>query len=89
MFSGCATTTDKSSVFWTYTLITYDSEQEPEREAEPGLAAGGQVRTPTGEQYGLYLFPLTEQEQTLDLVRTARDERAWSSSSSWAPSPDW
>jgi two-component system sensor histidine kinase MtrB len=65
-------TLDKSSVFWTYTLITYDSEQEPEREAEPGLAAGGQVRTPTGEQYGLYyLFPLTEQEQTLDLVRTA------------------
>ena len=61
-------------MFWTYTLITYDSEQEPEREAEPGLAAGGQVRTPTGEQYGLYyLFPLTEQEQTLDLVRTARD----------------
>lgn len=65
-------TLDKSSVFWTYTLITYDSEQEPERAAEPGLAAGGQVRTPTGEQYGLYyLFPLTEQEQTLDLVRTA------------------
>ncbi|HMG28664.1 MAG TPA: MtrAB system histidine kinase MtrB [Jiangellaceae bacterium] len=65
-------TESKNSVFWTYTLITYGSEQGPDRAAEPGLAAGGQVLTPTGERYGLYyLFPLTEQEQTLDLVRTA------------------
>jgi two-component system, OmpR family, sensor histidine kinase MtrB len=62
------------SLFWTYTSISYRATPDsgPEPDPEPGLAVGGQLRTPGGEQYGLYyLFPLTEQQQTLDLVRTA------------------
>jgi two-component system, OmpR family, sensor histidine kinase MtrB len=61
------------SLFWTYTSISYRPTPDagPEPGPEPGLAVGGQLRTPGGEQYGLYyLFPLTEQQQTLDLVRT-------------------
>jgi two-component system sensor histidine kinase MtrB len=61
------------SLFWTYTSISYRAAPDagPEPEPEPGLAVGGQLRTPDGDQYGLYyLFPLTEQQQTLDLVRT-------------------
>ena len=61
------------SLFWTYTSVSYRPTPDagPEPGPEPGLAVGGQLRTPGGEQYGLYyLFPLTEQQQTLDLVRT-------------------
>jgi two-component system, OmpR family, sensor histidine kinase MtrB len=61
---------DKRLIFWTYTLISYrgDSPTPP----VPGMVAGAQIIPPSGEPYGLYyLFPLTEQQETLDLVRTA------------------
>jgi two-component system, OmpR family, sensor histidine kinase MtrB len=61
---------DKRSIFWTYTLISYRGDPPPP--SVPGMVAGGQVISPSGEPYGLYyLFPLTEQQETLDLVRTA------------------
>nr|WP_298329624.1 MtrAB system histidine kinase MtrB [Haloactinopolyspora sp.] len=54
-------------VFRTYTLIEY-----PDRQNVPGLVVGGQVIDPTGGEYELYyLFPLTEQQQTIDVVLTA------------------
>ncbi|MGH8776660.1 MAG: MtrAB system histidine kinase MtrB [Jiangellaceae bacterium] len=63
------------STFWTYTSISYrpdDFALDPAGPAAAGLAVGGQIRTPSGEQYGLYfLFPLDEQQQTHDLVRAA------------------
>jgi len=64
----------RPSLFWTYTSISYEPAPDggDEPKPEPGLAVGGQLRTPSGIQYGLYyLFPLTEQQQTLDLVRAA------------------
>jgi two-component system, OmpR family, sensor histidine kinase MtrB len=63
-------TDEKRSVFWTYTEISYRAD-DPAAPV-PGLVAGAQIIPPSGEQYGLYfLFPLTEQQETLDLVRTA------------------
>jgi two-component system sensor histidine kinase MtrB len=54
-------------MFWTYTEI-----QRADRDtSEPAIAVGGRVFT-VDEQYGLYyLFPLTEQAQTLSVVWTA------------------
>ena len=61
---------EKRSIFWTYTLISYRGEPAPP--SVPGLVAGAQIIAPSGDAYGLYyLFPLTEQQETLDLVRTA------------------
>jgi two-component system, OmpR family, sensor histidine kinase MtrB len=61
---------EKRSIFWTYTLISYRGEPPPP--AVPGMVAGAQIIAPSGDAYGLYyLFPLTEQQETLDLVRTA------------------
>jgi two-component system sensor histidine kinase MtrB len=61
---------EKRSMFWTYTLISYRGDPEPP--PVPGMVAGAQIIPPSGNPYGLYfLFPLTEQQQTLDLVRTA------------------
>jgi two-component system sensor histidine kinase MtrB len=61
---------DKRSIFWTYALLTYRGEPAPA--SVPGMVAGAEIIAPSGEAYGLYyLFPLTEQQQTLDLVRTA------------------
>ncbi|RIQ15683.1 MtrAB system histidine kinase MtrB [Jiangella rhizosphaerae] len=54
-------------VFRTYTSIHYLDGREV-----PGLAVGGQITDPYGTDYELYyLFPLTEQQQTVDLVLTA------------------
>ncbi len=54
-------------MFWTYTEIL----RADRATREPAIAVGGRVFT-VDEQYGLYyLFPLTEQEQTLNVVRTA------------------
>jgi two-component system, OmpR family, sensor histidine kinase MtrB len=54
-------------LFWTYTEI----ERADRDTAEPAIAVGGRVIT-VDEQYGLYyLFPLTEQAQTLSVVWTA------------------
>jgi two-component system sensor histidine kinase MtrB len=61
--------TDKRSIFWTYTLISY---RDPTLPPVPGMVAGAEIIAPSGDAYGLYyLFPLTEQQETLDLVRTA------------------
>jgi two-component system, OmpR family, sensor histidine kinase MtrB len=54
-------------VFSTYTEIVY-----PDDDVQPGLAVGGQIAAPVGGLYEIYyLYPLTEQQQTLDLVRRA------------------
>lgn len=54
-------------LFSTYTSIDYTDGP-----SVPGLAVGGQVSAPTGEQFELYyLFPLTDQQETIGLVRTA------------------
>ncbi|NED97302.1 HAMP domain-containing histidine kinase [Phytoactinopolyspora alkaliphila] len=59
----------EARVFRTYTAIPAD---EPEADPEPILTVGGQVTAPTGDEYELYyLFPLTEQQNSIDLVRTA------------------
>ena len=56
---------------WTYTEIEY--EQDTGRAAVPGIVAGSQITLPAdGGTYTLYyLFPMSEQEQTLSLVRRA------------------
>jgi two-component system sensor histidine kinase MtrB len=58
---------EELQLFWTYTEI-----QRADRDSgEPAIAVGGRVFT-ADEQYGLYyLFPLTEQAQTLSVVWTA------------------
>lgn len=57
----------EARVFRTYTSIDYGDQPNV-----PGLVVGGQVIDPTGGEYGLYyLFPLTEQQQTIDVVLTA------------------
>ncbi|MEU5751663.1 MtrAB system histidine kinase MtrB [Streptomyces sp. NPDC047829] len=49
-----------------YTRITYDSDGA----SQPGLVIGKQVNDPNGEPYQLYyLFPLTQEEESLSLVR--------------------
>ena len=63
-------TAEKRSVFWTYTEISYRGN--PPQAPVPGMVAGAQIIPPSEEPYGLYyLFPLTEQQETLDLVRAA------------------
>ncbi|MBB5788487.1 MtrAB system histidine kinase MtrB [Jiangella mangrovi] len=58
---------DEDRVFSTYTSIHY-----PDAPDVPGLAVGGRIIDPFGGTYELYyLFPLTEQQQTIDLVLTA------------------
>jgi two-component system sensor histidine kinase MtrB len=57
------------AVYRTYTTVRYDDATPP----VPGLVVGGQVLVPantTNEVYELYyLFPLTEQQRALDLLR--------------------
>ena len=54
-------------VFSTYTEVRYSDGR-----VEPGLAVGGQIAAPVGGLYDIYyLYPLTEQQQTLDLMRRA------------------
>lgn len=51
---------------------TYTSLQYRDGGSVPALAVGGVVTTQTGERFDLYyLFPLTEQQNTLDLVTAA------------------
>jgi two-component system sensor histidine kinase MtrB len=60
--------TDETKLFDTYTRIDYNGEA-----SQPGLAIGSQLRVvSTGEHYEVYfLFPLTAQQQTLDVVQRA------------------
>ncbi|MDX6238875.1 MAG: two-component system, OmpR family, sensor histidine kinase MtrB [Kribbellaceae bacterium] len=61
---------DETKVFDTYALLTYEQGVKP---SEPGLVIGSQVRVnATGERYEAYfLFPLTAQKETLDVVQRA------------------
>jgi two-component system sensor histidine kinase MtrB len=56
---------------WTYTRIVTTTEDGTV--SEPGIVVGSQVQLPAdGQTYTLYfLFPLTEEEETLDLVTRA------------------
>ncbi|MGZ4581726.1 MAG: MtrAB system histidine kinase MtrB [Nocardioidaceae bacterium] len=67
-------TVDKSvegGISWTFTKIRY--ERRVYRSATPGVVTGTQLTLPAdGGTYSLYyLFPMTEEEQTLSLVRRA------------------
>ena len=57
--------------WWAYTRIVYSPPADPA--TSPGLAVGSQLTLPTeGGTYGVYyVFPLTEQQQTLNVVRNA------------------
>ncbi len=57
-----------ASPAWTYTTIV--TETRGEVISEPGVIVGSQVKLPAdGRTYGLYfIFPLDEEEETLDLV---------------------
>ena len=63
---------DSSSTAWTYTTIRETTADGATTE-EPGIVVGSQVRLPAdSETYTLYyLFPLSEQEETLALVTRA------------------
>jgi two-component system, OmpR family, sensor histidine kinase MtrB len=60
--------TDDTKLWDTYTKINYTGGK-----SEPGLAIGSQVRVnTTGQRYEVYfLFPLTAQKETLDVVQRA------------------
>jgi len=63
------------STAWTYTEIRRSEGTGPDARAtrEPGIVVGSQVQLPSdGQTYTLYfLFPLTEEEETLSLVTRA------------------
>ncbi len=62
---------DRAGTFWTYGVIRYLPDTR--RAAVPGVIAGSQIVLPAdGGTYTLYyLFPMTDQAQTLSLVRGA------------------
>jgi two-component system sensor histidine kinase MtrB len=62
----------RAGTAWTYTDIRTETPAGEER-TEPGIVVGSQVRLPAdGELYTLYyLFPLTEEQETLALVTRA------------------
>ncbi len=59
---------DESKLYDTYTQIRYDDQP-----SQPGLVLGSQIRVnSTGERFEVYfLFPLTAQQETLDVVQRA------------------
>jgi two-component system, OmpR family, sensor histidine kinase MtrB len=61
---------DNKRLWDTYTTIRYD---DTDREPTPGLVVGSQVQvTSSGDRYEMYfLFPLTQQAETLDVVQRA------------------
>ena len=63
---------DSSATAWTYTTIR-ETADDGTTTAQPGIVVGSQVRLPAdSETYTLYyLFPLSEQEETLALVTRA------------------
>ena len=60
--------TDEPGAWYAYTRVVYD-----EGEPVPGIVVGNQLIVPgTGQIYGLfYVYPLTEQQQSLFVVRGA------------------
>ncbi|AYY12063.1 HAMP domain-containing protein [Actinobacteria bacterium YIM 96077] len=65
--------TGEARVFHTYTAIPGENGSLDNQDGSlPVLAVGGQVTDPSGAQYEMYyLFPLTEEQETIGLVRTA------------------
>ncbi|MGZ4633497.1 MAG: MtrAB system histidine kinase MtrB, partial [Actinomycetes bacterium] len=61
----------RTGTSWTYSRIDY--QPDTGKPSEPGIVTGSQLTLPAdGGTYTLYyLFPMTEQEQTLSLVRRA------------------
>jgi two-component system sensor histidine kinase MtrB len=63
---------DRPGTFYAYSRVHYDDDAQPD---EPGLVAGSQIQVSTGsttEVYSLfYVFPLAEQQQSLQVVRSA------------------
>jgi len=61
----------RTGTAWTYTLIHY--EDDTGKVSVPGIVAGSRLTLPSdGGTYTLYyLFPMSDQEQTLSLVRRA------------------
>jgi two-component system sensor histidine kinase MtrB len=66
-----ATVESEPGTSWTYTRVVY--EPGSGRSSAPGIVAGTQVDVPSdGTTYALYyLFPMTDEAQTLSLVRRA------------------
>jgi two-component system, OmpR family, sensor histidine kinase MtrB len=62
---------DRTGTSWTYATVRYD--ESTGRPAVPGVVTGSQLTLPAdGGTYTLYfLFPMTEEQQTLSLVRRA------------------
>ena len=62
---------ERPGTSWTYSLVRY--EEDTRQPSVPGIVAGSQITLPSdGGTYALYyLFPMSEQEQTLSLVRRA------------------
>ena len=57
-------------VVWTYATIRYDPTTR--KPAVPGVITASQLTLPDGSVYDVfYLFPMTEEEKTLTLVRSA------------------
>lgn len=67
-FDGAGRTTA-----WTYTEIVHRDPDSAETSSVPGIIVGSQVQMPSdGKTYTLYyLFPLTEEQETLGLVTRA------------------
>ncbi|TWH00701.1 two-component system sensor histidine kinase MtrB [Nocardioides sp. J9] len=61
------------STAWTYTEIVTRADGRGEATSEPGIIVGSQLQLPAdGKTYTLYyLFPLTEEQETLRLVTRA------------------
>ena len=68
-----STSTTSSETAWTYTTIRTTVDRRGRPRSSPGIAVGSQVQLPADSQtYTLYyLFPLSEQEETLALVTRA------------------
>jgi two-component system, OmpR family, sensor histidine kinase MtrB len=62
--------TDEPGAWYAYTRVVYDDDGS---EPVPGIVVGNQLIVPgTGQIYGLfYVYPLTEQQQSLFVVRGA------------------
>jgi two-component system, OmpR family, sensor histidine kinase MtrB len=64
------TVTDQQGAWWVYSKVTFS---DPALAPVPGIVVGSQISvTGTGQRYGLfYVYPLSEQQQSLFVVRSA------------------
>jgi two-component system, OmpR family, sensor histidine kinase MtrB len=63
--------TAEPGTWWAYTRIT--PGEGPERESVPAIAVGSQLQLPadSGTYLVFYVFPMTEQQATINVVRSA------------------